>query len=90
MKTLKTILFASVLFFGLLIISFFENHYSRTGIVTDVKGNVIEITDVTDNVWVYEGIKTFTRGTKVKLLMFNNNTEEYIYDDEIIKITEMR
>lgn len=90
MKTVKTIAFASLVFFGLLIIAFFESHYSRIGTVTEVKGNTIEITDTTDNVWIFEGEKTFAEGTKVKLLMFNNDTEEFIYDDEIIKISEFK
>jgi hypothetical protein len=92
MKTFKTILVASVLFFGILLLSFYDNHYNRQAIVTKVDGKIITFTDTSDNTWVFENNKAviFKVGAKAKLLMFNNNTEEYIYDDEIIKVTELK
>lgn len=92
MKTFKTILIASIIFFGILLLSFYESHYNRQAIVTKVDGKNITFTDTSDNTWVFENNKAtiFSIGAKVKLLMFNNNTEEYIYDDEIIKVTELK
>lgn len=91
MKTFKTILIASVIFFSILLLSFYENHYNRQATVTKVNGKIITFTDTSDNTWVFENNKAanFSIGAKVRLLMFNNNTEEYIYDDEIIKVTKL-
>lgn len=92
MKTFKTILVASIIFFGILLLSFYNNHYNRQAIVTKVDEKTITFTDTSDNTWVFENNKAaiFSIGAKVRLLMFNNNTEEYIYDDEIIKVTELK
>jgi hypothetical protein len=92
MKTFKTILVASVLFFGFLLISFYNNHYNREAIITEIKGNLITFTDAAKNEWIFESSNAaaaFSVFDKVRLLMFNNNTEEYIFDDEIIKIVKM-
>lgn len=92
MKTFKTILVAGVLFFGFLLISFYNSHYNREAIITEIKGNLITFTDAAKNEWVFESSKAaaaFSVFDKVRLLMFNNNTEEYIFDDEIIKIVKI-
>ena len=92
MKTFKTILVTSVLFFGFLLISFYNSHYNREAIITEIKGNLITFTDAAKNEWVFESSKAaaaFSVSDKVRLLMFNNNTEEYIFDDEIIKVVKI-
>lgn len=56
--------------------------------VTNVTNNIVEITDRVGNVWEYEklGREHFQKGERVKPVMHDNWTVDYIEDDKIIKI----
>ena len=62
----------------------YECHYSRMGIVTNVKKDVITVVDEpTGNIWEFEG-DGFAVNDKVKLKFFTNHTDTKIEDDEIV------
>lgn len=60
----------------------------RRGIVTNIEGQVVEITDNGGTIWAWECEEgeEFTKGEHVILVMNNNKTEETEEDDIIVKI----
>lgn len=67
------------------IVSYTEQHYSRTGIITGIDNDIITITDTTGNEWQYEA-KGYEEGQEVTLKMYTNTTDNIIKDDVITKI----
>jgi hypothetical protein len=60
-----------------------ETQYKLDATVIKVVGDEITVVDSNDSVWSFIGDE-FNKGDKVKLTMFNNYTDNIIYDDEII------
>lgn len=63
-----------------------EGYYPRTAVVTDLDydNDLVIITDLAGLDWVMEGIEDWQVGDLVSLLMYDNNTPDTIFDDEIV------
>ena len=67
-----------------------ETHYTKKAVVVNVKdNNVVVVVDKNDEMWSFVG-DSFSKGDKVKLTMFNNYTDDAIYDDEIVRATVIK
>ena len=69
-------------------VGYWETHYNREGVVTDVTNEVITITDTTGNEWAVEG-ESLTVGDRVTLCMHTQGTEHTITDDTIDSVRVM-
>lgn len=88
---LEGILFFGLMFFMLVSTGYIETHYSREMEVYDKEGNILILEDNQGNLWEYETENNDYRlGQKYKVKMFNNYTDNTIYDDEIIRIEKVR
>lgn len=65
---------------------YWDCHYYRYGIVTNVKNGVVTIEDKRGNAWEYNSTG-FSKGDSVKLLMYTNHTNDTMFDDEIENIS---
>ena len=68
--------------------SYVENHYTRKGcVVVQIEGQLVHAEDRQGHVWCYEVEDDAPCvGTVVDLHMYTNNTDSYIYDDEVVKV----
>ena len=68
--------------------SYVESHYTRKGcVVVQAEGQLVHAEDGQGHVWCYEVEgDTPSVGTTVDLHMYTNNTDSYIYDDEVVKV----
>lgn len=62
--------------------SWYETHYTRKAIVTNIVNNVVTVVDATDNEWQFEK-EGFSINDEVELYMNTMNTNSNIYDDVI-------
>ena len=63
-----------------------ETHYTKEAVVINIKNNdEVVVMDEQNEIWSFYG-KSYLIGEKVKLVMFNNYTENNIYDDEIVNV----
>lgn len=67
---------------------FLNNRYSRIARVENIENGIITFVDRTGNEWEWEkeDDKLVKMGTKVTLRMDNKGTEDYIFDDTIIRV----
>ena len=64
-----------------------EHHYTRTGTVINTQAQRVYVEDTSGDVWCYEVEGDAPSvGSTVDLCMYTSNTDNYIYDDEVIKV----
>lgn len=80
----KTVASVVIFMSVLLILGYLETHYTRLGTVEKKTGNNYYFYDSVGHVWEFTSDEKLTSGMDVEVFMFNNCTEEYIYDDMII------
>lgn len=91
MKRVQSIIFAIILIGGFCFCSYYEHHYTRENcVVTKVENNVITVKDKCDYFWEFESDKGFAKGDKVNLKMFDNCSDCYVEDDEIVKVIKAK
>lgn len=76
-----------VLFAG--IIGRVETHYTREGKIVEICGDLITVEDKNENLWTFFG-EDFSVGTKVRMTMFTNYTDDTVYDDEVVSVKEIK
>lgn len=84
-KILKALLITIVVVIVLLVIGrvgYWELHYDRDGIVTEVSDDLITITDICGNEWCLVGDQ-LSVGDRVTMRMNTRGTEATITDDSI-------
>lgn len=87
-KVIRATIITIVVVATLLIIGrvgYWETHYNREGVVTEVTGEVVTVTDTTGNEWAMEG-EPLSVGDKVTLRMHTQGTEHTINDDTIVSV----
>lgn len=62
-----------------------ESEYSISGTVIQVHDNTVRIEDTRGKVWETKA-SGFNYNDKVMIVMYNNHTYDYIYDDEVVRI----
>lgn len=84
-KGVVVIILLAMLFIG---IYFADGIVVRKGQVESVEGNVVTIITNCGTVWEWglEERECFKEGDKVKLVMYNKDTEKVLEDDVILKI----
>lgn len=65
-----------------------DNLYPMTAVVTDFDfdNDLVIVTDWEGFDWIFEGIEDWQIGDICSMIMFDNNTYEYVEDDIIVKI----
>jgi hypothetical protein len=68
--------------------SYVESHYTRKDcVVVQTEGQLVHVEDGQGHVWCYEVEDDAPSvGSTVDLHMYTNNTDSYIYDDEVVKV----
>ena len=63
-----------------------DGFYPRTATVIEFNyaTDTVICRDCADVVWMFEGIEDWAIGDLVSMLMYDNDTPESIYDDEIV------
>ena len=93
MKAFKTFCGAVVVIFLLfapaMIGGTIETHYKQSGIVTSVNEDRIVIMDNRGELWTFVTDKKFSICDEVQILMFNNYTDNTIYDDVVVKVKKL-
>lgn len=88
-KIIKGIAIGCLMFGMFLILAYEQTHYVRVGHVKQIAqhGVLFEYSfiDGTGNEWLFNDKNILDTDTLVKVVMFNNCTEENIYDDMVIK-----
>lgn len=85
---MKKILIVIAVVIALLVIGrvgYWETHYNREGVVTEVVDNLVTITDTLGNEWLMDG-ESLQVGDRVIMRMSTQGTEETIMDDAIVSI----
>lgn len=69
--------------------SYVESHYTRKDcVVVQAEGQLVHAEDRQGHVWCYEVEgDTPSVGDTVDLHMYTNNTDSYIYDDEVVRVS---
>ena len=67
---------------------YYESHYTRKDcVVVSVEEQVVYVEDKGGHLWSYEVEgEAPCVGSTVDLHMYTNNTDSYIYDDEVVKV----
>lgn len=90
MKRIQSIIFAIILIGGFCFCNYYEHHYTRDEcIVTRIENNVVTVKDKCNFIWEFESDEELSKGDKVKLKMFDNCSDSYIEDDEIVKVIKV-
>ena len=68
--------------------SYVESHYTRKDcVVVQTEGQLVHAEDRQGHVWCYEVEGDAPSvGSTVDLRMYTNNTDSYIYDDEVVNV----
>lgn len=66
-------------------VGYWETHYNREGVVTEVIDDVVTVTDTTGNEWAMEG-EPLSVGDKVTLRMHTQGTDSVITDDTVVSV----
>ena len=85
---MKKILIVCAVVIALLVIGrvgYWETHYNREGVVTEVADGLVTITDTLGNEWIMDG-ESLQVGDRVIMRMSTQGTEETIMDDAIVSI----
>lgn len=84
---MKKILIAVLVVSALFAVSHYERHYTRKNCrVIEVNAQWVKCKDFGGNVWAFSNDGTFEVGDRADLKMYDNKTDSYIYDDEIVKV----
>ena len=86
--TVKVVVAVVVFMAMLCACSYAEHHYTRKDcVVVQTEGQLVHVEDGQGYVWCYEveGDAPCV-GSTVDLHMYTNNTDSYIYDDEIVNV----
>lgn len=92
-KTVKGIVVIILLLGTWIACSYVECHYTRKDcVVVEVEQRLMTVVDKTGNEWCYymdseDYTDVPSVGTVVDMLMYTNNTDSYIYDDEIVRVS---
>lgn len=92
-ELMTQILVLGVLFAIMCGCSYVESHYTRKDcVVTAVEQRLVTVVDKTGHEWCYymdseDYADVPSVGTAVDIHMFTNNTDSYIYDDEIVRVS---
>jgi hypothetical protein len=93
MKAFKTfceaVIVIVLLFVPAMIGGTIETHYKQMGIVTSVNENGIVVMDNRGELWTFTTSKDFAICDKVQILMFNNYTDDTIYDDVVVRVKKL-
>lgn len=84
-----TTAFVSIIMTMFIIIETINSKYSMDGIIIEVNSNEILVEDITGNIWAFSG-KDYRVDDVVRILFFNNYTDNTRLDDEIIKVTKLQ
>lgn len=91
LKFIKTIMILTFVILFLLMLGYFDTHYSREGFITPTKyKNEYLFKDTTDNEWIFFSDEYIEPHTKAQVKMFNNCTTDYIKDDMIVNYTILK
>lgn len=77
--------FVGVIFLAIYFADYAGTHYLKKAEVVTVVSNSVCVEDENGDRWTFYG-KNYKRGDKVKIIMYNNHTDLYIYDDEIVQV----
>ena len=66
-------------------VGYWETHYNRDGVVTDVTGDAVTITDTGGYEWCMVG-EPLAVGDEVVMRMDTRGTEDTIMDDAIVSV----
>lgn len=84
---MKKILIAVLVVSALFAVGRYEHHYTRKDCkVIEVNAQWVKCKDFGGNVWAFGNDGSFEVGDRADLKMYDNKTESYIYDDEIVKV----
>lgn len=61
------------------------SHYTREVTVVRVQEEEVTVQDNYNNLWTFYGTE-YTEGQKITVVMYNNNTDSIITDDEIVRV----
>jgi hypothetical protein len=93
MKAFKTfceaVIVIVLLFVPAMIGGTIETHYKQVGIVTAINEDRIVVMDNRGELWTFVTDKDFAICDKVQILMFNNYTDDTIYDDVVVKVKKL-
>lgn len=65
-----------------------ETNYYREGTIVRQEGNKNVVRDTTGNEWVFYQLG-YGKGEKVRMRMFDNHTDDFLEDDEILKVISL-
>lgn len=82
MKTLKAFATITLIIITLSFASIIETTYTRDAVVDKTEGLSVHFVDTTGRGWWYDGCYAEV-GEEVKLIMYTNNTDNYVEDDII-------
>lgn len=85
-KTIAALLLVTICF---CFCSYAETHYTRKGIVVEIKDNLVTVEDECGYLWDFED-DGYCIGDRVKLIMDTNHTDSDIFDDKIIDVKEIK
>ena len=79
------ILFISVIILVPAVAETIETYYSMDGVIINVNSDEISVEDSTGNIWTFFG-KEYSINDEVRIIFFNNHTDNTRVDDKIIKV----
>lgn len=86
---MKKILIAVLVVSALFAVGRYERHYIRKDCrVIEVNAEWVKFEDYGGEVWAISNDGSFEVGDRADLKMYDNKTDSYIYDDEIIKVVK--
>ena len=85
---MKRVVIVVVLLCMLCACGYVETHYTRKDcVVVETQGQLVYVVDTVGYEWCYEVEGDVPAvGTVVDVRMYNNHTDTYIYDDEIVSV----
>ena len=85
MKTIRNIIIVIILLVMCGWCSHYEHHYTRVGTVTRVDCIEVTVRDNSGHYWAFKG-DGYNVDDTVELKMYDNHTDNNIYDDEIVGV----
>ena len=79
------ILFISVIILVPAIAETIENYYSMNGVIINVNSDEVSVEDSTGNIWTFSE-KGYSIGDEVRIIFFNNHTDNIRVDDKIMRV----
>ncbi len=84
-KLLTTVLVLTIIFVLMSIIHTIETHYTRDVVVVHTQDEEVIVQDRQGHLWTFIG-EGYTKDQEITVVMYTNNTDSIITDDEIIRI----